>query len=62
MKKFFSAFLLMAAVAFSVSTFVACNDVVGEIEDVKAQTTANAAAIESLKAEIAKLDTRLVAA
>ena len=26
MKKFFSAFLLMAAVAFSVSTFVACND------------------------------------
>lgn len=62
MKKFFSAFLLMAAMAFSVSTFVACNDVVGEIEDVKAQTTENAAAIESLKAEIAKLDTRLVAA
>lgn len=62
MKKFFSAFMLMAAMAFSVSTFVACNDVVGEIEDVKAQTTENAAAIESLKAEIAKLDTRLVAA
>lgn len=62
MKKFFSAFMLMAAMAFSVSTFVACNDVVGEVEDVKAQTTENAAAIEALNAEIAKLDTRLVAA
>ncbi len=52
MKKFFSAFLLMAAMAFSVSTFVACNDVVGEIEDVKAQTTQNAANIEQLQADL----------
>ncbi len=62
MKKFFSAFLLMAAMAFSVSTFVACNDVVSEIEDVKAQTTENAAAIEAIKVELANLDTRLAAA
>ena len=52
MKKFFSAFLLMAAMAFSVSTFLACNDVVGEIEDVKAQTTQNAANIEQLQADL----------
>ena len=57
MKKFFSAFMLMAAMAFSVSTFVACNDVVGEIEDVKAQTTENAAAIQAIKGELANLDT-----
>ncbi len=62
MKKFFSAFMLMAAMAFSVSTFVACNDVVGEIEDVKAQTTENAAAIQAIKGELANLDTRLAAA
>lgn len=62
MKKIFSAFMLMAAMAFSVSTFVACNDVVGEIEDVKAQTTENAAAIQAIKGELANLDTRLAAA
>lgn len=62
MKKFFSAFLLMAAMAFSVSTFVACNDVVDDIEDVKAQTTQNAAAIESINAKIAELEADIAAA
>ena len=59
MKKFFSAFLLMAAMAFSVGTFVSCNDVMDEIEDVKAQTTQNTAAIDALNAEIADLKNEL---
>ena len=59
MKKFFSAFLLMAAMAFSVGTLVSCNDVMDEIEDVKAQTTQNTAAIDALNAEIAALKNEL---
>ncbi len=52
MKKFFSAILLIAAMAFSVSTFVSCNDLVEEVEDVTAQAGANAEAIKALQAQL----------
>ncbi len=52
MKKFFSAILLIAAMAFSVSTFVSCNDLVEEVENVTAQTGANAEAIKKLQADL----------
>lgn len=55
MKKFFSAFLLMTAMVLSVSTFVACNDLVDEVEDVKAQTTQNAADIAAINAQLTVL-------
>ena len=56
MKKFFSAILLMAAMVFSVSTFVACNDLVDDVEAVKSQTTQNAADIAAIKAQIVVLE------
>ena len=62
MKKFFSAFLLMAAMAFSVSTFVSCNDLTQEMEDVKAQATQNAATISALQGQIDALETALATA
>ena len=62
MKKFFSAFLLMAAMAFSVSTFVSCNDLTQEMEDVKAQATQNAAAIDALETQITALQSALATA
>ena len=62
MKKFFSAILLMAAMAFSVSTFVSCNDLTQEMEDVKAQATQNAAAIDALETQITALQSALATA
>lgn len=62
MKKFFSAILLMAAMAFSVSTFVSCNDLTNEMEDVKAQATQNAAAIDALETQITALQSALATA
>ena len=62
MKKFFSAILLMTMMVFSVGTFVSCNDLVTEIEDVKGQTTEQAAAIKALENEIAALETALATA
>ena len=62
MKKFFSAILLMAAMAFSVSTFVSCNDLTQEMEDVKAQATQNAASISALQGQIDALKTALATA
>ena len=62
MKKFFSAILLMTMMVFSVGTFVSCNDLVNEIEDVKGQTTEQAAAIKALENEIAALETALATA
>lgn len=62
MKKFFSAILLMAAMAFSVSTFVSCNDLTNEMEDVKAQATQNAASISALQGQIDALKTALATA
>ena len=62
MKKFFSAILLMTMMVFSVGTFVSCNDLVNEIEDVKTQTTEQAAAIQALENEIAALETALATA
>lgn len=62
MKKFFSAFLLMAAMVFSVSTFVACNDLVDDVEAVKSQTTQNAADIAAIKTQIAELEKGIAAA
>ncbi len=66
MKKIFSAILLMAAMAFSVSTFVSCNDLAAEIEAVEGTTGENAskiAALETaLKGEIATLKTAVEAA
>lgn len=56
MKKIFSAILLMAAMAFSVSTFVACNDLVEDVEAVKAQTTQNAADIAAINAQLVVLE------
>ena len=62
MKKFFSAFLLMAAMAFSVGTFVACNDLTDEMTDVQTQTTQNKSAIDAINATLADLQTRLAKA
>lgn len=62
MKKIFSAILLMTMMVFSVGTFVSCNDLVTEIEDVKGQTTEQAAAIKALENEIAALETALATA
>ncbi len=62
MKKIFSAILLMAAMAFSVSTFVSCNDLTQEMEDVTAQAGANADAIAALNALAAELQQDLNAA
>ena len=59
MKKFFSAILLMTMMVFSVGTFVSCNDLVNEIEDVKGQATELEAAVDALEAEIATLETAL---
>ena len=59
MKKFFSAILLMTMMVFSVGTFVSCNDLVNEIEDVKGQTTELQAAIAELEGDIATLETAL---
>lgn len=56
MKKFFSAFLLMAVMVLSVGTFVACNDLTDEMTDVKTQTTQNAATIDALSAKITALE------
>ena len=56
MKKFFSAFLLMTAMVLSVGTFVACNDLVDDVEDLKSQTTQNAADIAAIKTQIATLE------
>ena len=56
MKKFFSAFLLMTAMVLSVGTFVSCNDLVDEMEDVKAQATQNAADIAAIKTQITALE------
>ena len=56
MKKFFSAILLMAAMVFSVSTFVACNDLVDDVEAVKSQTTQNAADIAAINAQLVVLE------
>ena len=62
MKKFFSAILLMTMMVFSVGTFVSCNDLVNEIEDVKGQTTELDKAIEALENEVAALETALATA
>ena len=62
MKKFFSAILLMTAMVLSVGTFVACNDLTEEMEDVKAQATQNAAAIDALETQISALQTALATA
>ena len=59
MKKFFSAILLMTMMVFSVGTFVSCNDLVNEIEDVKGQTTELEAAIAELEGDLATLETAL---
>ena len=61
MKKFFSA-ILMAAMAFSGSVFVACNDLVDEVESVQSQATQNTAAIDAINSKIADLESRLAAA
>ena len=52
----------MAAMAFSVSTFVSCNDLTNEMEDVKAQATQNAAAIDALETQITALQSALATA
>ncbi len=62
MKKFFSAFLLMTAMVLSVGTFVACNDLVDDVEDLKSQTTQNAADIAAIKTQIATLEQGIAAA
>jgi len=59
MKKFFSAILLMTMMVFSVGTFVSCNDLVNEIEDVKGQAGELQTAIAELEGEIASLETAL---
>ena len=56
MKKFFSSFLLMTAMVLSVGTFVACNDLVDDVEDLKSQTTQNAADIAAINTQIATLE------
>lgn len=61
MKKIFSA-ILMAAMAFSGSVFVACNDLVDEVESVQSQATQNTAAIDAINSKIADLESRLAAA
>ncbi len=62
MKKFFSAILLIAAMAFSVSTFVSCNDLTAEIEAVTEQAGLNEDAIKKINDEIATLKTALATA
>ncbi len=59
MKKIFSAILLMAAMAFSVSTFVSCNDLATEIEGVTVTAGENTEAIKKLNEQIATLETAL---
>ncbi len=62
MKKIFSAILLMAAMAFSVSTFVSCNDLAEEMETAQGQIADNAEAIDALEKQVAALETGLQAA
>ena len=62
MKKFFSAILLMTAMVLSVGTFVACNDLTEEMEDVQTQATQNSAAIQALETQISALQTALATA
>ena len=62
MKKFFSAILLMTMMVFSVGTFVSCNDLVTEVEDVKGQMTELDKALEALENEVAALETALATA
>ncbi len=59
MKKFFSAILLFAVMAFSVSTFVSCNDLSKEMSDVTAQAGANKDEIAKLKNTIADLQNQI---
>ncbi len=62
MKKFFSAILLMAAMAFSVSTFVSCNDLIEDVEKVTDQAGTNAEAIKTLQGQVATLESGLASA
>ena len=62
MKKFFSAILLMTAMVLSVGTFVACNDLTEEMENVQTQATQNSAAIKALETQISALQTALATA
>lgn len=62
MKKFFSAILLMTAMVFSAGMFVACNDLVSEVDQVKLQASQNTAAIEAIDSKIADLESRIAAA
>ncbi len=59
MKKIFSAILLMAAMAFSVSTFVSCNDLTAEMQDVNELASQNADAIKAIKEKVAALETAI---
>ncbi len=62
MKKIFSAILLMAAMAFSVSTFVSCNDLIEDVEKVTDQAGTNAEAIKTLQGQVATLESGLASA
>ena len=62
MKKFFSAFLLMAMMVASVGSFVSCSDIEDAIANVETSANNNATAIESLKSEVAALKTALATA
>ncbi len=59
MKKIFSAILLMAAMALSVSTFVSCNDLVDEMESVTATAGENTEAIAKLNKDLSDLQGKL---
>ena len=62
MKKFFSAILLMTAMVFSVSTFVSCNDLTSELEDVRTQTTEMESTIKTLSDKVTALESALTTA
>lgn len=62
MKKIFSAILLMTAMVFSVSTFVSCDDLSNDLEEVKTQTTEMASTIKTLSDKATALESALATA